>query len=380
MKKTNHSFTLPVILAIGLVLGLGFASCSGIVSKTNPQTVTLGVEILGISGASGSRAIVDDPLVTTGTVVVNVYDSTSHALLGTTGPMVKGLTSYTGTITPSAFGTLRFRAFVKDSIGNFLYYGEASQIVSDLTTGLTAPITVTATVPQLPVNLDTDQSLGADIGSAGRYVILAKSAISTVPTSAITGDLGISPAALSFITGFALVADATNVFCTAAQVTGKVFGANSAVPTPANLTKAVENMMTAYTDAAGRPTPDYINLGGGEIGGMTLIPGLYKWGTGVSANGDVTLDGGPNDVWIFQISMDTLVANGKSIILSGGALPKNIFWQTFGVVNFGSTAHVEGIVLSQTSITLGTGASVNGRLLAQTAVDIAGSTIVAPAP
>lgn len=377
MKKSKNSYFTRVILAVGLVLGLGFASCSGILGvKTTPETATLGVEILGVSEAAGSRALVDDLLVSS--VIVKVYDSTTHAYLGTTGPMVKGATSYTGTIAPSAYGTLRFRAFVKGSTGNFLYYGEATQAVTDLTTSLTAPITVTAMVAQLPVNLDSDQSLGANIGSAGKYVILAKAAISTVPTSAITGDVAVSPAALSLITGFSLVADASNVFCTSTQVTGSVYGANSAVPTPTNLTKAVENMMTAYTDAAGRPTPNYTDLGSGEIGGMTLIPGLYKWTTGISANTNVTLDGGPDDVWIFQISMDTLVANGISISLTGGALPSNIFWQNSGAVSLGATAHMEGIILSQTSITLGTGASFNGRLFAQTSVGLNSNTIVAP--
>ena len=139
------------------------------------------------------------------------------------------------------------------------------------------------------------------LGMAGNYVILAKSGISTVPTSAITGNLGLSPAAASYITGFSLVADASGVFSTSTQVIGNVYAADYAVPTPANLTTAVSNMETAYTDAAGRALPDFTELGAGEIGGLTLVPGLYKWGTDVLISTDVTLNGGPNDVWIFQI-------------------------------------------------------------------------------
>jgi hypothetical protein len=85
-------------------------------------------------------------------------------------------------------------------------------------------------------------------------------------------------------------------------------------------------------------------------------------------------------VWIFQIAQDLTLSSGTDIVLAGGALPKNVFWQVSGLVDLGTTAHLEGIVLSQTSITLRTGASVNGRLLAQTAVTIDGSTVVQPAP
>ena len=217
------------------------------------------------------------------------------------------------------------------------------------------------------------------LGAAGNYVILAKSEISTVPTSEITGNFGLSPAAASFITGFSLVADASNVFSTSAQVTGNVYASDYAVPTPANLTTAVLNMETAYTDAAGR-APDYTELGTGNIGGMTLPPATYKWSTGVLIPTDVTLDGGPNDVWIFQIAQGITQASAAKVILIGGALSKNVFWQAFGAVALDTTAHMEGIVLSQTEITLATGATVNGRLLSQTAVTLDSNTVTQPAP
>jgi hypothetical protein len=137
-------------------------------------------------------------------------------------------------------------------------------------------------------------------------------------------------------------------------------------------------MQTAYTAAAGRPTPDFTELGAGQIGGLTLVPGLYKWGTDVLLTTDVTLNGGPSDVWIFQIAGKLTQANGAKVILTGGALAQNIFWQSFGVVSLGTTAHFEGIVLAETSITLGTGASVNGRLLAQTAVTLNANTVTDP--
>ena len=218
-----------------------------------------------------------------------------------------------------------------------------------------------------------------DLGASGDYVILAKSAISTVPTSAVTGDVGISPAAASFITGFSPIADSTNVFSKSAQVTGKLFAADYAVPTPSNLTTAVSDMQTAFTDAAGR-APKATELGAGNIGGMTLTAGVYRWGTGLLVPTNVTLSGSSTDVFIFQIAQNLTVSSGAQVVLSGGAVSKNVFWQVSGGADLDTTSHLEGVILSQTAIALHTGASINGRLLAQTAVTIDGSAVVAPAP
>ncbi len=287
-----------------------------------------------------------------------------------TGPgatPVSGAITYSGThaiFTPFAnlAASTLFEATIttgaKDLAGNAL----ASAFTWSFTTGASAP---EGPAPVL-------------LGTAGNFVILAKSGIDTVPTSAITGDIGVSPIDSTAITGFSLVMDASNVFSTSSQVTGNVYAADYTPPTPSNLTTAVSDMETAYVDAAGRPIPDFTELGAGEIGGLVLVPGLYKWGTGVSIATDVTLDGGANDVWIFQIAGGLTQANGTTVHLTGGAVPENIFWQAFGQVNIGTTAHFEGIALCQTAIILGTGASVNGRLLAQTAVNIDSSTVVEP--
>ena len=216
------------------------------------------------------------------------------------------------------------------------------------------------------------------LGLAGNFAILAKSTITNVPTSVITGNLGLSPAAASYVTGFALTKAGTH--STSPQVVGGIFAADLDPPTPSNLTTAVANMQTAYTDAAGRPTPDFTNLGAGAIGGLTLVPGLYNWASSLTIPTDVTLAGAANDVWIFQVAGDLELSAAKAMTLSGGAQAKNIFWQVAGAVDLGTTSHSEGIVLCKTAITLGTGASINGRLLAQTAVNIAGSTVTEPKP
>ena len=216
-----------------------------------------------------------------------------------------------------------------------------------------------------------------NLGSAGTFVILAKTGISTVPASVITGDLGVSPATATAITGFDLMADSTNIFARSAQVTGKVFASTYAVPTPENLKAAIGAMETAFTDAASR-APKATELGAGNIGGMTLTTGVYKWGTGLLVPTDVTLSGSATDVWIFQIGKDLTVSNGAKIKVTGGALAKNVFWQVSGFADVGTTAHVEGTLMTQTAITLRTGASINGRLFAQSAVSLEKSTVTAP--
>ena len=110
----------------------------------------------------------------------------------------------------------------------------------------------------------------------------------------------------------------------------------------------------------------------------TLAPGVYKWGTGLVIPTDVTLAGGANAVWIFQIAQNLTVSSAMKVKLSGGAQAKNIFWQVAGQATFGTTSHFEGNVLSKTGITFQTGATINGRALAQSAVILDGNTVTKP--
>ena len=202
------------------------------------------------------------------------------------------------------------------------------------------------------------------LGAAGSFAILTGSGVTDVHASRINGNVGASP-----ITG-----DAIGLTCP--EVTGTIYSVNAGGPlacrvtnAPA-LTQAVGDEESAYTDAAGRTSPDFINLGAGQIGGRTLAPGLYKWSTGVSISTDVTLAGGPNDVWIFQIAGPLTQASATTLRLAGGVQARNIFWQSAGAVTLGTGAHFEGTILAKTMIALNTGASTNGRLLAQTAVTL----------
>jgi hypothetical protein len=205
--------------------------------------------------------------------------------------------------------------------------------------------------------------------TAAFFKILAKTGISNVPTSQVIGNMGVSPNVAASITGFALVLDGSGEFSTSAQVVGKVYAADYAPPTPAMLTQAVLDMQAAYTDAASRPA-DFIDVNAGLLGGLSLIPGTYKFSTGVSILSTLTLVGGPEDTWIFQIPGTLVVGSGVQVVLSGGAQAKNVFWQVAGATTIGTNAFFRGNILDQTNIAVQTGASVIGKLLAQTAVTL----------
>jgi hypothetical protein len=222
------------------------------------------------------------------------------------------------------------------------------------------------------------------MGLAGNYAILAKSGISTVPNSVITGNIGVSPIASTAMTGFSLTADATEEFSESAQLTGHAFAANYAVPTPTLLTTAVSDMETAYTDAAGRPSVDAakVNLGSGILGDAgfgdrttPLTTGVYTFGTGVTIDADIYFYGSDTDVFIIKMTGNLLQVANTKVTLVNGALAKNIFWQVAGHVEVGYGAHMEGNLLVKTAVLFKTGSSLYGRILAQTACDLQVATI-----
>jgi hypothetical protein len=220
---------------------------------------------------------------------------------------------------------------------------------------------------QLPVNL----------GSTANFAILAGSLVSNIPPSAVTGDIGLSPAAGSKITGFGLT-----------EVTGTIYTADATGPagsvaSAAMLTTAKGDLTIAYNDAAGRtpvPTGTFLNPGSGNIGGLNLVPGLYKFTGGASITGsDVTLTGSATDVWIFQIQSTLTVGNGIKVILAGAAQATNIFWQVGTSATLGTTSAFKGTIMADQSISLATGARLDGRALARiAAVTLASSTVTKP--
>ncbi|NVN96693.1 DUF3494 domain-containing protein [Candidatus Nomurabacteria bacterium] len=217
-----------------------------------------------------------------------------------------------------------------------------------------------------------------NLGAAASFRVLSKTAISTTGTTAITGDIGISPAAATFMTGFSPTMDVSNTYSTSSYVVGKLYASDYAVPTPANMSTAISNMEAAYTDAAGR-SADVTELGAGNIGGMTLVPGVYKWSTGLTIPTNVTLSGTASDTWIFQIAGNLDIASAKSVVLSGGALPSNIFWAVAGTTTLNTTSNFSGTILAgpvTSTIAMKNGAVLNGRALGQKDVTLIGNTIV----
>ncbi len=213
-----------------------------------------------------------------------------------------------------------------------------------------------------------------NLGSTSGFAILAGSLISNVPTSAVTGDVGLSPSARSFITGFGLT-----------EVTGTIYAADDVSPdgVAAMLTAAKGDLTIAYNDAAGRTATDLV-LVAGNIGGLTLTPGLYKSSGSLEiSSGDLTLDakGNANAVFIIQIASTLTTTSGRQVILSGGAKASNIFWQVGTSATLGTMSVFKGTIMADQAISLNTGATVEGRLMARIAgITLEGNTIVTPAP
>lgn len=266
---------------------------------------------------------------------------------------------------------------VRSSSNNGSRFGKGAGRARYLSAVFISMMFVLAAFAVIPAKADGPAVV--NLGTAGDFVVLAKTGISTTGTTEITGDIGVSPASASYITGFDLIMDSTGTFSTSSVVTGKIYASDYASPTPSKMTTAVSDMETAYTDAAGRTNPDHTELYAGDVTGETLTPGLYKWDTGLLiSEGGVTISGDSNDVWIFQIAGDLTVADSAIVTLSGGAEPANIFWQVAGHVTIGTTAEMKGIILCQSQIAFNTGASLVGRALSQTAVTLDANAITAP--
>ena len=200
-----------------------------------------------------------------------------------------------------------------------------------------------------------------DLGSTAHFTILSGAAVTSTGGGIITGDVGASPIAGSAIG------------VTQAQVNGIIYAVDASGPAgsmiaPAMLTTAKGDLTIAYNDAAGRtpvPTGPFLNPGGGNIGGLNLVAGLYKFtSTALITGSDLTLTGGPGDVWIFQIAADLQLGSGIHVILAGGAQARNIFWQVGTSAVLGTYSVFKGTILADQAITLNTGSTMEGRALA----------------
>ncbi len=225
------------------------------------------------------------------------------------------------------------------------------------------------------ITLQTDVQPTVNLRTTSEFIILAGSLISNIPTSSLTGNIGLSPASGSLITGFG-----------SGEITGTIYtvdasGPAGSVPDAVGLTMAKNDLTTAYNDAAGRTSTDFVYLAG-NIGGLTLTPGLYKSNGSLEiSSGDLTFDakGDPNAVFIIQIASSLNTTSGRKVILSGGALASNIFWQVGTSATLGTTSVFKGTIMADQSISMNTGAVIEGRLFARiAAVTLDSSTIVKP--
>jgi len=364
MNMNNRIYVLGMMIIIITIAGCSVLSTNkdndtdneeGIlqVISTSPVDLSTGVGInTSISGVFNNS-------VDFATVVPANFTLTSSDLNVVKGnviydsPAKKAIFAPAIILSPNTVYTANLTTNIKDPDGNVM---SSNKVWSFTTAGLGSG--------PAPISL----------GTAAHYSILSKTGISTVPDSKITGNIGLSPAAESYMTGFSQTKNTG--YSISSQITGYMYAADMTPPTPTYMGTAISDMETAYIEAVGRSAPDFLNLLSGNIGGLTMEPGIYKWTSSVTIPSDVTIWGGENDVWIFQISGDLLLSSSFKVLLSGGAQAKNIFWQVAGEVNLGTDSHFEGIILSQTAISLNTGATMNGRALAQTKVILNQATIV----
>ncbi|MCX6878144.1 MAG: ice-binding family protein [Verrucomicrobia bacterium] len=229
------------------------------------------------------------------------------------------------------------------------------------TTSLAKSLILTAALTATALPATAAGPAAVDLKSTARFAILSGAAITTTGGGAINGDVGASP-----ITGAA-------IHLTQAQVDGTIYAVDATGPAgtvidPALLTAAKGDLTIAYNDAAGRtpvPAGNFLNPGAGNLGGLNLVAGLYKFtSTALVTGANVTLTGGPDDVWIFQVASDLQVASGIHVVLAGGAQARNIFWQVGTSATIGTSAVFKGTILADQAITLNTSSMMDGRALA----------------
>lgn len=348
-----------VALTATPAIGYSFTSWSGDASgSVNPLNVTMNA----------------DKVITANFTLNALYTLTASGVNGTVTKNPVQLSYLSGSIV--ALTAAPAVGYVFDS-----WSGDASGSVNPLNVTMNADKVITANFILAGGGIGIGPG-NLDLGGAAAYTILSKTGISTTGLTAITGNIGVSPNAAAGITGFGLIMDASNQFSKSSPstlVSGNVYAANYADPTPANISTAVSDMEAAFTIGNGKVNSVITELGAGDITGMTLAPGLYKWGTGllISASG-VTLSGAANDTWIFQVGQGMTVADGAHIILAGGAQAKNIYWITASDAVIGKTVHFNGNILSQTLVSIGEGSTVTGRVLGQTAVTLNAATVILP--
>jgi len=313
----------------------GVCPNNGLITATfskpmNPATITATTFTLTLNGASV-------PGTVTYVVATQIATFTPSATLAAS-------TKFNATITTG----------VADTFGNTL----AANFLWSFTTSPPCP-----------------SAAAVNLGAACTFGILAASTVTNTGGTHVTGpapsgDLGLSPG--SSATGFqdppanTYAPAGTGTHTAGPGLVSGIIHLTDAPPSPNNAADAQAALTVAYNDLAGRTTPAPTTVAG-DLGGLTLAPGLYKSTSTLGITGTLTLDGqgNANAVWIFQIASSLTTLGTSNIVLAGGASAHNIFWQVGSSATLGTNSTFNGSILALTSVTLTTGATLNGRALAR---------------
>ena len=347
---TPNNFSTPVAYTVTAANGTTASYTVNVTVAQNSDKAISAYSLAGVAGTINGTAI--SVIMPSGTDVTTLVASFT-----TTGSNVK-----IGTLTQTSGTTVNSFA------------SQVTYIVTAADTS-TATYTVTVTLAAGPLVCTGSVADCVNLHSAANYVILSETGITNVPTSIVTGNIGVYPttAAIALtcpeVTGVIYSPDATGPSCKITDASG--------------LSIAVNDKLAAYNDAFGRTETSgaYLNLGtpAGTLGtSPALAPGVYVWTSALTIPADITIAGKNSaaDVWIFKVSGTLDV--GANVLLSGGAKPQNIFWVTSDVVTVAPGKHMEGVVLSASDIVMQTGATANGRLLSKTQVVLQSATVAKP--
>ncbi len=356
------------------------------VSGTTSQNFTSPVSYL-VTAANGTT--------TTYLVTVVVAATNTNSLLTYSINSVAGIinpTSQTVSVTlPSGTNVSALVATFTSSAGSAVVIGGTSQVSGTTANNFTNSVTYTVSNGGLVATYVVTVSLataGAGptpvaLGNAGNFALFSKTGMSGDSLSSIVGDVGVNPVtSTSITTGFTpLTLSTSGTYATSGIVTGHVYAPDYTAPTPAYVISAEADMMTAYNNAGAVQTVGTTTvLSSGDLTGITLAPGTYTSSVSLNlpVNSTLTLNGGPNDVWIIQVTGGLTTGANSIIALTGGALAKNVFWRLTTALTTGATSQFNGIVLAGTFITLGHLTQFNGRLLSQTFITLDDDAITAP--
>lgn len=368
--KVGKHLVLAFLLAV-LAAGCGDSDKGAIPGAGNPGAPLTPPTVTSVTPPDGSTLVCPNTAVITATFSKAMNPATINTTtftVSSSGTSVPGQVTYiaatnVATFTPSASlaasttFTATITTGVKDTFGNAL----AADKVWTFTTSAPCP-----------------QPAAVALGASCTFGVLAGATVTNTGNTIVRGDMGLSPG--SSVTGFQ-DPPANTYVGTGTHTAGPGLVTGVIHLTDPLAATAQTDLTTAYNDLAGRTAPAPATVAG-DLGGLTLAPGIYKSTSTLGITGTLTLDGqgNANAVWIFQVTSSLTTLGSSSIVLAGGASAHNIFWQVGSSATLGTNSTFNGSILSLASISLATGATLNGRALAQTAGSVTMDTNMVNVP